>query len=358
MYVCVDAVTDYLDERANVMLATREPIVELYDVRATVTYSCFVNNTAGSAQKLFHLVVQAAPTWKAAGYEYEQRVSLHHSLDLTCETNGSPEASVTWVKDGQQLGKHDEGLFFGVNGQTLRLLAAKLTDAGTYQCVASNALGQISREFHVTIDGKLVESSLLTSLVNGNAFIPAVPTNGNLDCFLSLFTDAPKVTSTLPSHVTLLPNETTQFECSGTGSPPPTAVWLFNGTAVLHEPTLYLAHGNASTGTYTCQLESSEGTDRHSMFVSVLRPPQRLSGMNHTDSLTPLKVRTDEPLVLVCPFENFNSLLWQLNERALEEHFDLTDVRLKENLLIIDRIRARHQGTYTISISLRPSVFI
>uniref|UniRef100_A0A182KDD4 EGF-like domain-containing protein n=1 Tax=Anopheles christyi TaxID=43041 RepID=A0A182KDD4_9DIPT len=47
---------------------------------------------------------------------------------------------------------HDVGLFFGANGQTLRLLAAKLTDAGSYQCVASNALGQISREFHVTID--------------------------------------------------------------------------------------------------------------------------------------------------------------------------------------------------------------
>uniref|UniRef100_A0A182TBY4 Ig-like domain-containing protein n=1 Tax=Anopheles maculatus TaxID=74869 RepID=A0A182TBY4_9DIPT len=204
-----------------------------------------------------------------------------------------------------------------ITNEGLHISNISYTQAGIYSCVLENDHGSLQKVHYVTVR------------------------------------DAPKITSSLEPHLTLLPNDTARFECSGTGSPPPNASWLFNGTTLVPEQSLYLAYGNASTGTYTCLLESSEGTDRQNMFVNVLRPPQRVGGTNYTNSLTPLKVRADDALVLACPFENFNSLLWQLNERNLEEYFDLTDVKLKENMLIIDRIRSRHQGTYTCVVQNR-----
>nr|XP_040222077.2 hemicentin-1-like [Anopheles coluzzii] len=360
------------------------------------SYECIASNPLGRVSSTVELLVGAAPTASSSAQKLVAKVG--ETVTLDCTIGGIPQPSVRWEPEGS-FSEHPD--------QSQQTLQVTYETAGLYRCTGTNEYGTAEQTFTVETYGPPeVKGPLDISLqfgANQNVLLECngwgipEPTvywkfndtllvsasnlkvseeglqisnisyaqTGVYSCVLEnehgavqkihyvTVRDAPKVTSTLPSYVTLLPNETTQFECSGTGSPPPTAVWLFNGTAVLHEPTLYLAHGNASTGTFTCQLESSEGTDRHSMFVSVLRPPQRISGMNHTDSLTPLKVRTDEPLVLVCPFENFNSLLWQLNERALEEHFDLTDVRLKENLLIIDRIRARHQGTYTCVVANR-----
>uniref|UniRef100_A0A182K8B5 Cell adhesion molecule n=1 Tax=Anopheles christyi TaxID=43041 RepID=A0A182K8B5_9DIPT len=276
-------------------------------------YRCTGTNEYGTAEQTFTLETYGPPEVKGP-LDLSLQFATNQSVLLDCSGWGIPEPTVHWNFNDTRLVPAPN---MELSGEGLHISNIAYAQTGVYSCVLENEHGSLQKIHYVTVR------------------------------------DAPKVTSTVPPHLTLLPNETTQFKCSGTGSPPPRAVWLFNGTTLLQEQTLHLAHANASTGTYTCQLESSEGTDRQNMFVSVLRPPQRLSGMNYTDHLAPLKIRTDDPLVLTCPFNNFNSLLWQLNERNLEEHFDLTDVRLKENLLIIDRIRLRHQGTYTCVVANR-----
>uniref|UniRef100_A0A182R2D1 Cell adhesion molecule n=1 Tax=Anopheles funestus TaxID=62324 RepID=A0A182R2D1_ANOFN len=275
-------------------------------------YRCIGTNEFGTAEQSLTLMTYGPPEVKGP-LDLSVQLGANQTVLLECNGWGIPEPTVHWKFNDTALLPSN----MRISNEGLHISNISFSQNGVYSCVLENEHGTLQKIHYVTVR------------------------------------DAPKITSSLEPHVTLLPNDTVRFECSGTGNPSPKSFWLFNGTVILEEQFLYIAYGNASIGTYTCLLESSEGTDRQHMFVNVLRPPQRVTGMNHTDSLTPLKVRADDPLVLVCPFENFNSLLWQLNERNLEEYFDLTDVKLKENLLIIDRIRSRHQGTYTCVVKNR-----
>lgn len=144
----------YLDEKLNEQLPNKEPVLELYGVEATSTYSCFVNNTAGLKEKLFHIVVESAPRFQNIEYDSKPSVSLHHSLDLNCEVVGTPEAEVVWTKDDSAVTSEQKGIFLASNGQILRISGAQSTDAGEYKCTGKNLHGQVSREFDVTIDGK------------------------------------------------------------------------------------------------------------------------------------------------------------------------------------------------------------
>ncbi|XP_053681415.1 hemicentin-1-like [Anopheles nili] len=276
-------------------------------------YRCTGENEYGKAEQTIMLETYGAPDVKGA-LNLALQFSTGQDVLLECYGWGIPEPTIRWTYNGAPV---ELGPDVKLMDQGLRIFNISFDRNGVYGCVVENEYGIVQKIHFVTVR------------------------------------DAPKITSALDPHITLLPNDTVRFECTGTGSPPPTASWVLNGTVILHERFLYLSYNNASTGTYSCLLESIEGTDRQNMFVNVLRPPQRVSGLNGTDALTPLKLRANDPLVLECPFENFHSLLWQLDERNLEEYFDLTDVKLKENLLIIDRLRSRHQGTYTCVVKNR-----
>uniref|UniRef100_A0AAG5CQZ0 Cell adhesion molecule n=1 Tax=Anopheles atroparvus TaxID=41427 RepID=A0AAG5CQZ0_ANOAO len=276
-------------------------------------YRCTGKNEYGTAEQIITVETFGAPEVKGASDVSLQLATGEDTL-LECFGWGIPEPSIRWTFNGAPI---ERGSSVVVTEQGLQIYNSSYDQSGVYGCLAENEHGVRQKIHYLTVR------------------------------------DPPKITSALDSQVTLLPNDTVRFECSGTGSPPPNATWLFNGTAVLHDRQMYLSHSNASVGTYTCLLESTEGVDRQNMFVNVLRPPQRISGLNYTNSLEPLKVRVDDPLILVCPFDNYNSLLWQLNERNLEEYLDLADVRLRENLLIIEHLRARHEGTYTCVVQNR-----
>ncbi|XP_052900964.1 hemicentin-1-like [Anopheles moucheti] len=358
-------------------------------------YECVASNPLGRVSSAVELLVGNAPEATPASKQIETKVG--NTIKLPCTIEGNPQPTIRWEPED----------IFEDPTLSAQILHVSYSNAGLYRCTGENEFGTAEQsltlmtygppEVKGPLDLSLQFGTNQDALLDCNGWGIPEPTvhwkfndtplelapgmrisseglhisnisfshNGVYSCVLEnehgslqkiqyvTVRDAPKITSSLESRVTLLPNDTDRFECAGTGSPAPKAMWLFNGEVLIEEPFLHLAYGNVSTGTYTCHLENSEGTERQNMFVNVLRPPHRVAGLNYTDSLTPLKLRVDDPLVLLCPFENFNSLLWQLNERNLEEYFDLTDVKLKENLLIVDRIRSRHQGTYTCVVKNR-----
>ncbi|KFB46823.1 AGAP002268-PA-like protein [Anopheles sinensis] len=276
-------------------------------------YRCTGANEYGTAEQVISVEVFGAPEVKGA-LDISLQLATGQNTLLECFGWGIPEPTIHWTFNGASI---ERGAGVEITEQGLQISNSSYDHSGIYGCVVENAYGTLQKMHYLTVR------------------------------------DPPKITSSLDPDVTLLPNDTVRFECFGTGSPPPNATWLYNGTTLANDRQLYLSHSNASVGTYTCLLESSEGVDRQNMFVNVLRPPQRLSGPNFTNSLEPLKVRADDPLILVCPFENYKSLVWQLNERNLEDYFDLADVKLRENLLIIEHIRSRHEGTYTCVVQNR-----
>ncbi|XP_050086783.1 hemicentin-1-like [Anopheles aquasalis] len=279
-------------------------------------YRCTGTNDYGTAEQSFTLDTYGPPEIKGALDESVQ-LGLGQNTQLECFGWAIPEPTISWTFNGMPIESDTPGVT--VSDAGLQIWNSSYNHSGVYGCNIQNEHGLQQKIFYLAVR------------------------------------DPPKIESVLDSQVTILPNESMRFECTGTGSPPPNASWLFNGTTLVDGPLLVLPYENATTGTYTCQLESTEGTDRRNMFINKLRPPQRLpDDSDYTATgLTPLKARADEPLILLCPFENYKSLLWQLNEKGLEEHFDLSDVKLKENLLIIDRLRAQHEGTYTCVVQNR-----
>lgn len=76
-------------------------------------------------------------------------------VELVCSVSGVPKPSVHWLKNGDAVIPSD--YFQLVDGYNLRILGLVLSDAGMYQCIASNAVGsaQSTAQLVVREMGKL-----------------------------------------------------------------------------------------------------------------------------------------------------------------------------------------------------------
>ena len=80
-------------------------------------------------------------------------VPVNSDVRLTCAADGSPSPIISWLKDGDQVIPSD--YFQLVDGGSLRILGLIASDAGMYQCVASNAAGntQATAQLVVLMNG-------------------------------------------------------------------------------------------------------------------------------------------------------------------------------------------------------------
>ncbi|NWH56586.1 HMCN2 protein, partial [Geococcyx californianus] len=100
-------------------------------------YRCVAENDAGTAVKVVTLALQSAPAVtvmpRAVVVRAGQRVLLH------CTVSGEPTPSVEWQRDGEPLPEGSRAHV--LPNATLFLPAVALRDAGSYSCLAHNALG-------------------------------------------------------------------------------------------------------------------------------------------------------------------------------------------------------------------------
>ena len=74
------------------------------------------------------------------------------SLNLICQTEGSPKPVISWSKNGQRLESKGRVSISGDGTLTIKYTQAQ--DTGRYRCSAKNAVGETSAASSVFIRSK------------------------------------------------------------------------------------------------------------------------------------------------------------------------------------------------------------
>ncbi|XP_034738598.1 hemicentin-1 isoform X2 [Etheostoma cragini] len=221
----------------------------------TGRYTCTAANAAGTVSAVMSLTVQIPPSIR--GGELEVAVVENSQAQLVCVAEGVPQPSMSWEKDGNPLSE-STGEYTILPSGELIIDIAQPDDAGSYTCVATNAVGQDSRTTTLSVHTH------------------------------PLFTE-------LLGDVALNKGERLVLACGVSGIPPPRITWAFNNNII----PVHYNHMNGHTelviervtkddsGTYTCVAENNVGTIKSLGFVYVKEPPI-IDGDLHSNRIEPL----------------------------------------------------------------------
>ncbi|KAB0366601.1 hypothetical protein FD754_010757, partial [Muntiacus muntjak] len=212
-------------------------------------YQCVAFSPAGQQTKDFQLRIYSPPTIWGSNETSEVAVMEGHPVWFLCEARGVPMPDITWFKDGDPLVPSAEVLYTR-GGRQLQLERAQGSDAGTYSCKASNAVGVVEKTTRLEV------------------YAP------------------PRITlpPSLPGPVLL--HSPVRLTCNATGTPSPLLMWLKDGNPVSTAGTtglqvfpggrvLTLASARASdSGSYSCVAVNAVGEDRRDVFLHVHSHPQ------------------------------------------------------------------------------------
>ncbi|RUS73862.1 hypothetical protein EGW08_018384, partial [Elysia chlorotica] len=167
-------------------------------------YACVAKNDAGESRSSCRLDVRACGSETTVVPMFLTKMSSKvvnsgDTLRLECDVIGTPEPSITWTKDNEDLSPQ---LSFSTcyDGRlaTLELSGMRMEDAGTYRCIACNPAGRVSMDAQVTVQVK---------------------------------NQAPFFAST-PEDVTTQAGHSVMFKCEVRGVPRPLVFWRLNGQPV------------------------------------------------------------------------------------------------------------------------------
>ncbi|XP_037079077.1 hemicentin-1-like, partial [Pollicipes pollicipes] len=122
-------------------------------------YSCEVVNSAGTARRQFPVRVKVAP--RPAGPD-PQRVTVFRgdTVTLNCSVVGAPPPRNVWNKDGRQVvgvsWADPEFAYYPLLGELsdrLLVSSARLSDAGQFECIGKNRLGEARRRIQLIVNG-------------------------------------------------------------------------------------------------------------------------------------------------------------------------------------------------------------
>uniref|UniRef100_A0A8C0L4U3 Basement membrane-specific heparan sulfate proteoglycan core protein n=1 Tax=Canis lupus dingo TaxID=286419 RepID=A0A8C0L4U3_CANLU len=254
----------------NVHISPNGSIITIVGTRPSNhgTYRCVASNAYGVAQSVVNLSVHGPPTVSVLP-EGPVRVKVGKSVTLECVSAGEPRSSARWTRIGAP--NNVEQRMYGVvdSHTVLQISSAKPSDAGTYVCLAQNALGTAQKRVEVIVDTGTVAPG------------------------------APQV-QVEEAELTVEAGHTATLRCSATGSPMPTIHWSKLRSPLpwqhqLQGDTLIIPRvAQQDSGQYICNATSPAGHAEATIALHVESPPYATTVPEHTS------VRAGETVQLQC----------------------------------------------------------
>ncbi|KAM5299409.1 LOW QUALITY PROTEIN: hemicentin-2 [Ctenodactylus gundi] len=289
--------------------------IEKADLRDEGVYTCAATSLAGESKRDVTLKILVPPNIEPG--LTNKAVLENTSVTLECLASGVPPPDVSWFK-GRQAISARTGVTVLANGRVLRIEQARLSDAGSYRCVASNVAGSTELHYGLRV---------------------TVP---------------PRITlpPSLPGPVLL--GTPVRLTCNASGAPSPTLIWLKDGNPVSPAGTpglqvfpggrvLTLASARASdSGSYSCVAVNAVGEDRRDVTLQVHVPPSFLGEELNVSVVANASVALECRSHAVPP----PTLRWRKDGRPLELR---PGVHLSEDKTLLEVARAElgDAGRYT-----------
>uniref|UniRef100_A0A8C5LBW9 Basement membrane-specific heparan sulfate proteoglycan core protein n=1 Tax=Jaculus jaculus TaxID=51337 RepID=A0A8C5LBW9_JACJA len=307
----------------NVRISPNGSIITIVGTRPSNhgAYRCVASNAYGVAQSVVNLSVYGPPTVSVLP-EGPVHVKAGKDITLECVSAGEPRSSPRWTRLGTPV-KLEPRLYGLLNSHAvLKISSAKPSDAGTYVCLAQNALGTAQKQVEVIVDMGTVtpgapqvqveEAELILEAghtatlhcsatgnppptihwsklrsplpwqhrLEGNTLvIPRVAqqdsgqyicnaTNlvGHAEATVVLHVESPPYATVVPEHISAQPGTPVRLQCLAHGTPPLTFQWSRVGgglpeRTVARNELLHLEpSGPADSGRYRCQVSNKVGS--------------------------------------------------------------------------------------------------
>ncbi|XP_046324592.1 basement membrane-specific heparan sulfate proteoglycan core protein isoform X2 [Marmota monax] len=284
-------------------------------------YRCVASNAYGVAQSVVNLSVHGPPTVSVLP-EGPVRVKVGKDVILECISTGEPRSSARWTRVGTPA-KLEPRTYGLVDSHTvLKIASVKPSDAGTYVCLAQNALGTAQKRVEVIVDSGTaapgapqvqVEAAELTleaghtatlrcsatgsptptihwsklrsplpwqhrlegdTLViprvaqqdSGQYICNATSPAGHAEATIMLHVESPPYATVVPEHASVRAGETVRLQCLAHGTPPLSFQWsradgtLPQSAAARNELLQFEATGPEDSGRYRCQVANRVGS--------------------------------------------------------------------------------------------------
>ncbi|KAM5147900.1 hemicentin-1 [Mantella aurantiaca] len=295
----------------------------------TGEYVCAAISQAGESKKTFYLSIFVPPAIIGGGGDSSNEVNIHTaaSASLECISKAVPPAVISWYKNGHILLESTNYMFLD-EGQIMKIKNVQVSDAGEYECVATNIAGQDKKKILV------------------NVYVP------------------PSIQGPQEEYHNGIIQNSVAFQCSAYGIPTPTLTWLKDGNPIRYSDSLemlFLSGGNimkitraqlTDSGNYTCLASNIEGRAYKNFILAIQVPP------SITGSGTPneINVLADEDVQLMCQTSGVPTPVvhWSKDGQHIKTNDRLT-IRKTTNgeILSILKVQRADKGKYTcVAINL------
>ncbi|BES94143.1 IGc2 [Nesidiocoris tenuis] len=289
-------------------------IIKEAKVEDSGKYLCVVNNSVGGESVETVLTVTAPLV--ASVEPTVQTVDFGRPVLLTCNYEGNPVKTVSWIKDGKALP--------GQNNAVMKIDSVKKEDKGMYQCFVRN-------------EQESAQASAELKL--GSRFEP------------------PLITVGFPSE-TLQPGPSVYLKCVAKGNPTPEITWYLDGKKLASADRIQVgqyvtvsgdvvSHMNITSaqtndgGLYKCMASSKVGTVEHAERLNI-------HGLPYVRPMEKKAIVAGETLFVTCPVAGYpiDTIQWERDGRLLP--INRKQKVFPNGTLIIENVeRLSDQATYT-----------